>query len=126
MRLEKEAVEQIRACLTQAGVMMKKAMDIASENDDNTVMEESIAINNAIEILNVAILERGDHVSITEEHELYGDGEGLECSSEESTESDCDGDCSNCKEATDEVKLAVILDDLLKCVDSIKRQGENK
>lgn len=122
MRLEREAVEQIRACLTQAGVMMKKVMDISSQNDDNTIMEEAIAIGTAIEVLNVAILERDDHVSITDEYELYGSAE--EDEEQESDEPECSGDCMNCEEIPLETKIGAIVEGLLK--QYVKGQGEKK
>jgi hypothetical protein len=80
MKLENGTIEQIETLLKSAGAQVERAMHIAMEHDDATIMYGTQEIARDIEILQKAILRREDHISITEE---FGLGCGCDCCEED-------------------------------------------
>lgn len=111
MKLDNGVTEQIETLLKSAGAQVERAMYIAMEQDDATVMYCTQEIARYIEVLQKAILRRCDHMSITEEFELYGDDDDVcdcdNCPYEDECESEED-ECSEfCSEDHPEVEPTI-------------------
>lgn len=121
MRLDEGTREQVRTLLTQCESMMKRIMDIASENDDFTVMREAAELSIRTSVLNKAILDRCDHTSITDEYNLYGDIDDIDV---DDTDDDYCG-CNLCDSDDDYEGSDIAVDELAdKIADILKEKLE--